>query len=111
MGCIQAQDFGAAKWAIGNRIKTITDSDIIRDFNEGNILRTHILRPTWHFIAPEDIRWVLKLTSGKVRTFNRSHHQKLRIDDSDLKKSKRIFEKELSGGKQLTRNELKGLLK
>ncbi len=111
MGCIQAQDFGAAKWAIGNRITAIGDSDIERDFNEGNILRTHILRPTWHFIAPEDIRWILKLTAGKVISSNRLYHQKLGIDDSDLKKSKRVFEKELSGGRQLTRNELNGLLK
>lgn len=110
MGCIQAQDFGAAKWAIGNRVKTITDSDIEREFNKGNILRIHILRPTWHFITPEDIRWVLKLTAGKVRSSNRTHHQKLGIVDSDLKKSKRVFEKELSGGRQLTRNELNGLL-
>ena len=110
MGCIQAQDFGAAKWAIGARIKGITHSEVESDYNEGNILRTHILRPTWHFVAREDIRWILKLTAGKVRTFCRNYYRRLGIEDADLKKSNKIFQKELKGGLQLTRTELKGFL-
>jgi hypothetical protein len=111
MGCIQAQDYGAAKWAIGNRIKGIADSDIESEFNNGKILRTHILRPTWHFIAPEDIRWILKLTAGKVRSFVQRYYTKMGVDERDLKLSKRIFEKALAGGNHLTRAVLRDLLK
>src|SRR4051812_26139488 len=70
LGCVQAQDFGAAKWAVGSRLKPTpdngnpaiwTDTGIQQAFNEGKILRTHVLRPTWHFVAPADIRWMLAL--------------------------------------------------
>jgi Winged helix DNA-binding domain len=110
MGCIQAQDYGAATWAIGNRIRKIGLSEIERDFNEGKILRTHILRPTWHFIAPEDIRWMLKLTAGKVRKFLSRYFKKNGVEEKDLKLSKKIFEKELAGGRVLTRPALREML-
>jgi hypothetical protein len=111
MGCIQAQDYGAAVWAIGNRITRIGYSDIERDFNKGRILRTHILRPTWHFIAPEDIRWMLKLTGGKVRRILQRYLKKTGVEEKDLKLSKKIFEKELAGSRWLTRSTLNEMLK
>ncbi len=111
MGCIQAQDFGGAKWAIGSRIKNITDADIEMDFNSGKILRTHILRPTWHFVTPADIGWMLKLTAPRIKTFCKVHHKKLGMDLTTLKRSKNIISKALTGGKYLTRNQLLQLLK
>jgi hypothetical protein len=111
MGCIQSQDYNAAKWSIGNRIKGITSAAIDRDFNEGRILRTHVLRPTWHFIAPDDIRWILNLTAAKIRAFLTPYYKKHGIDTKHLTASKKLFEKALTGGNQLTRTELAGLLK
>ena len=62
-GAVQAQDFSAAKWALGLRIKNSTDEDIEKAFNDGTILRIHVMRPTWHFVKPEDIRWMLESNS------------------------------------------------
>lgn len=67
LGAMQSQLYAMAKWAIGLRLPGITDADVENSFNEGAIIRTHVLRPTWHFIAPEDIRWMLKLTAPRVR--------------------------------------------
>jgi hypothetical protein len=111
MGCIQSQEFAAAKWAIGNRIKGVTDTDIEKLFNDGTILRTHVLRPTWHFVLPEDISWMLKLSAPKIKAFNKTLHRKLGIDDHSLTRSKHIITKALTGGKQLTREQLIVLLK
>jgi hypothetical protein len=111
MGCIQAQDYAGAKWAIGCRIKGIRDEEIENDFNKGKILRTHVLRPTWHFISPEDIHWMLKLTAPRVKAFCKSLHKKLDIDDKALRKSKAIITKALAGGRHLDRDEIKNLLK
>src|SRR3982074_3430492 len=58
---MQSQDYAGAKWAIGLR-SGATEAEIDRLFDEGAILRTHVLRPTWHFIVPDDIRWLLDLT-------------------------------------------------
>ena len=110
MGCIQAQDYPAAKWAIGNRIKGITDAAIESDFNAGHILRTHVLRPTWHFVSPDDIGWMLKLTAPKIKAMSKTWHKKLEIDSTVLNKSKKTIAAALTGGKQLTRDQLALLL-
>lgn len=111
MGCIQSQDYLAAKWAIGNRIKGITDAEIESDFNAGHILRTHVLRPTWHFVSPDDIGWMLKLTAPKIKAMSKTWHKKLEIDSAVLNKTQKIITAALTGGKQLTREQLALLLK
>lgn len=106
MGCIQSQEFAGAKWAIGNRLSGIADAEIENDFNAGKILRTHVLRPTWHFVSPRDIGWMLKLTAPKIKAMCKGIHKKLGIDDVVLKRSKNIITEALTGGRQLTRSQL-----
>src|SRR5205807_7354372 len=50
LGAIQAQEFQYAKWSIAQRTRGVLDADVQRAFEEGSILRTHVLRPTWHFV-------------------------------------------------------------
>lgn len=109
-GAVQSQDFAAAKWALALRTKSNTDADIEKAFNEGKILRTHVMRPTWHFVTPEDIPWLLALTAEKVKKFNGSYFRRSGYDHSIFTKSNRVIEKALTGGEQLTRNELKLIL-
>ena len=52
LGAMQAQEFAMAKWAIGLRLPGLIDADVEKAFNDGAILRTHLLRPTWHFVTP-----------------------------------------------------------
>src|SRR5688500_12871376 len=75
LGAMQAQDFPAAKWALGMRARGCGDADIEQAFNEGRILRTHALRPTWHFLAPADIRWILKLSAPRVHAANAYYYR------------------------------------
>jgi hypothetical protein len=110
MGCIQAQDFGMAKWAVGCRLQQATDPDIEKEFNEGRILRTHVLRPTWHFVCPEDIRWMLKLSAVKIKALTRPYHQQLGIDYAILRKSKQIITQALDQHHKLTRPQLTAIL-
>lgn len=105
-GAMQSQDFAAAKWALGLRSKNQTDETIEQAFNEGRILRTHIMRPTWHFVTPEDIRWILQLTTQRVQRFNGHYYRKSGLDKSVFEKSNAVIQKALNGGKQLTRAEL-----
>src|SRR5258708_5403164 len=64
---VQSQDYAGAKWALGQRSSGTTDADLDRLFDEGAILRTHLMRPTWHLVLPEDIGWLLALTGPRVR--------------------------------------------
>lgn len=110
LGAVQAQDFYAAKWALGLRIKDSTDRDIEKAFNEGEILRTHVMRPTWHFVTPENIRWMLELTAPRVKTALKSYNQKLKLDDDLFSKSNAVITKALQDHAYLTRQELKRIL-
>lgn len=88
MGCMQAQDFASAKWAVGCRLKSCTEAQVESAFNEGRILRTHVLRPTWHLVSPADIRWMLQLSGPKINALCKAHHQRIGIDRRMLLRSK-----------------------
>ena len=110
MNCMQAQDYGMAKWAIGCRLREMSHVSVEQDFNDGKILRTHVLRPTWHFVCPADIRWLLKLSAPRVKAMSRIYHQKLGIGHAILRQSKKIITKALSKHRRLTREELTSIL-
>ena len=110
-GAVQSQDFAGAKWALGQRLTNMTEAEIDRAYNEGKILRTHVMRPTWHFVAPEDIRWLLELTAPRVHTANAYQNRSLGIDSDLLRRSQAVLEKALEGEKYLTREELAQALK
>ena len=100
LGAVQAQDYNAAKWALGLRIQNSTDDTIEEAFASGEILRTHIMRPTWHFVTPADIRWLLNLTASRMRTASSYYCRKLELDDTVLKRGNRALAKALLGGKR-----------
>jgi hypothetical protein len=106
---MQAQDFFGAKWAIGQRMRRAFDVDIEAAFTDGRILRTHILRPTWHFVASDDIHWLLKLSAPRVHTANNHMYRQTKLDAKTFVKSHSILSKALSD-KYCTRNELKAEL-
>jgi len=106
LGAVQSQDYGAAKWALGMRLPTSTDASIEQAFNEGKFLRTHVMRPTWHFVAPEDIRWMLELTAPRVNMLAAYYYRQVELDDAVFQHCKGVIIKALEGGKHLTREEL-----
>jgi hypothetical protein len=110
LGAVQAQDYAAAKWALGLRMRRATDEIIEKSLNEGEILRTHVMRPTWHFVLPEDIRWMLELTAPQVKKLLASYNRKLGLDDKLFAKSNAAIAKALKGNSYLTRQELKKIL-
>lgn len=110
-GAVQAQEFHAAKWALALRMQTATNADLEDAFNRGEILRTHLLRPTWHFVTPEDIRWLLQLTAPGINRSCAAVYRNYELDPPLLKRSNRAITKALKNGKQLTRSELRAVLK
>lgn len=110
MAAVQAQDYMGAKWAVGQRVLGATDDTIEKMFADGKILRTHVLRPTWHFVSPADIRWMLKLTGPRVNLANSHYHRKLELDDAIFRRSNQVLVSALKGGKNLTRDVLRKVL-
>ena len=106
LGAVQSQDYGGAKWALGLRMKGATETAIDTAFNEGKILRTHLLRPTWHFVTPRDIRWMLELAGPRVHAANAFMYRQQGLDPATIRKSYSVMEYVLQGNKQLTRTEV-----
>lgn len=110
-GALQSQDYPGAKWALSQRLNFLPNEKIEQDFNKGMFLRTHVLRPTWHFVHSEDISWMLELTSQRVKAMMRSYNKALGLTEETFIKSQKIITNELKGRNYLTRSEIGELLK
>jgi hypothetical protein len=106
MGAMQAQDYYMMKWAVGLRIPLATDSAVEESLAKGEVLRTHLLRPTWHLVSATDLRWILELTAPQIKPFIRNWLKRLELDGSVIENGKAILEKALSGQNHLTREEI-----
>jgi len=105
-GAVQSQDYGAAKWALGQRIAGATESEIDSAFDDGTVLRTHVLRPTWHFVHPRDIRWMLALSGPRIMNGMPGRHRQLGLDTETFSRAFDVFAAALSGGRHRTRAQL-----
>jgi hypothetical protein len=111
LGAVQAQDYPAAKWAVGLRTPGQTDSAIHQAVCAGAILRTHVLRPTWHFVSPADTRWMLGLTAQRVKLALATYDRRLEINEAFLARVYPLLTAALEGGRQLTRAEVSAALR
>ena len=112
MGMVQAQEYGSAKWAVALRLRTLAAAPVEEALREGRILRMHIMRPTWHFIAAEDVRWMLHLSARRIRAANASFAKGngCGLDEGDYLRCSRLLERILGGGNHLTRQQIAGEL-
>ena len=108
---VQSQDFPGAKWALGQRVPSATSTSIQAEFDAGKILRTHVMRPTWHFVSPEDIRWLQRLTAPRVHALCAYQNRKEGLDTKTFTRALVAIEKALVGGRSRTRTELASELK
>ena len=106
MGAMQAQDHAMVKWAVGIRLPGATDGSVEAAIDNGDIIRTHVLRPTWHFVSAEDVRWMLALTAPHIRKGLTGRHRALGLTNSVLAKSRKVLEKTLRDRNHATREEL-----
>ncbi|GAB4024315.1 winged helix DNA-binding domain-containing protein [Spirosoma gilvum] len=106
MGAMQAQDANLIKWAIGVRLPGTTEKEVSAALDSGKLIRTHLLRPTWHVVAAEDIHWLLDLTAPHVKASIRSRLKDLEITSEVLTTCYTILEKVLLDNSYLTRSEL-----
>lgn len=110
LGAVQSQDYLGGKWGVSLRTPGATDADVERALTDGSIVRTHVLRPTWHFVAAEDLRWMLALTAPRVKSTMAPYDRHLELDEKLFGRSNEIIRKALAGGRHLTRQELRAEL-
>ena len=107
LGAVQAQEYEPATWALALRMTGDPICTEIRAaFDEGRILRTHVMRPTWHFVTPAAIRWLLELTGPHVQQTMTVYNRQLELDPRTMTKGVGVFERALRESQYLTRQEL-----
>ena len=106
MGMVQAQDYLAALWAIGLRTRSATESDVEKALAERSIVRTWPARGTLHFVAAQDVRWMLELLAPRVISGNAGRYRQLGLDEDTFSQSRKVVTKLLQGSNQMTRQGL-----
>ena len=106
LGAVQAQEYQPSKWALGLRLRGATDADVERAVTGGEILRTHVLRPTWHYVAAADLVWMQRLTGPRVQRAMEVYRRQLELDGATMRRATTVFERALRDRRHLTRPEL-----
>jgi hypothetical protein len=96
--------------SVGERASGVTDAALDALYAAGTILQTHVLRPTWHFVAPADIRWLLGLTRPRLHVGNAYMYRKLGLDEAVRARCVTLVAEALAAGNHRTRAELKAVL-
>ncbi len=107
---VQAQDYAGAKWSLGQRLDGVTDTDLDALFDRGELLRTHAMRPTWHLVLPEDLRWLLALTSPRVQAANRTRYRDLGLDEATRERGRETIRGAIADAGPLSRNAIGAVL-
>jgi hypothetical protein len=108
LGAVQAQEYGPALWSLGLRLRPTTAAAIDAAVDAGRLVRTHVLRPTWHFVRPQDLRWLLALTRDRVHAA--SGFRALDLDRAVLARCRRVIERAFRGHAALTRRAIAAAL-
>jgi hypothetical protein len=106
LGAIQAQDYNMAKWALGIRLPDSTEIIINNEIDSGSIIRTHLLRPTWHIVSSNDIYWIQELTAPHIKSSLKYRDKQLGLTDTIFRICNKLFEKTLRDRNHKTREEL-----
>jgi Winged helix DNA-binding domain len=106
LAAVQSQEYAHGFWSLGMRTRSATYIDVKDAYDEGRILRTHMLRTTWHFVTPEDIRWLLAATSPRVLVAFGNHFRGLGLDERSQQETGELVVQLLEGGAHLTRKEI-----
>ncbi|MBI4790878.1 MAG: AlkZ family DNA glycosylase [Chloroflexi bacterium] len=103
---VQAQDYLGALWAVGLRTRGATEKEIELALANRTIVRTWPMRGTLHFVAADDVRWMLDLLTPRVIAASASRYKQLELDQPTFLRSRKAIVHALQGGKQLEREEM-----
>jgi hypothetical protein len=106
MGAMQAQDYAMAKWAIGTRLLNATGASVEDAIDKGEVIRTHVMRPTWHFVTAEDIYWMLELTAPQIKSSMKSRHTGLELTKEVVAQGNKLIENVIAKEKNVTREQI-----
>jgi hypothetical protein len=106
MLAVQAQDFASASWALGVRTPGSTHTDVLDALARGEIVRSWPMRGTLHFVAAEDLGWMLSVSTERMLNSLTTRNRQLDLDERAFAEARALVEKTLAGGGSIGRDEL-----
>jgi len=64
---VQAENPSQSAWAVAARTAAPDAEDLNLLLASGSVIRTHVLRPTWHYVSADDVAWLINVTAPRVR--------------------------------------------
>lgn len=110
LGAVQAQDYPMACLALGIRLPGITLHEIEKAVEDTLLVRTHVMRPTWHLVPAADVRWMVAFSADRVRVAMRARDRELELDSKLIAKANDLLASALAGGCSLGREVIARLL-
>ncbi|MEJ5914696.1 winged helix DNA-binding domain-containing protein [Pseudokineococcus sp. 1T1Z-3] len=107
---VQSQDHLLALWSVARRVPGARLADVQLAMDDGALLRTHVLRPTWHTVVADDLPWLLALTADRVHTANGTPYRRHGLDEELLGRARRLLRRTLGDGASSTREEVSAAL-
>lgn len=103
---LQAQDFHSALTSVALRTTDRSRTDVQAALDAGEVVRSWPMRGTLHFVAAEDLSWMLELMTPRVLSAAASRRAQLSLDAADLERARDIAGEALAGGRRLSRAEV-----
>ena len=97
--CVQAQEHAFSRWSVAQRTQRPDEAAVLAAMADGDIVRTHILRPTWHYVRGDDLRWLQALTGPRVRSLSAGWYRNHGADDAFFLATRKVVEAELADGR------------
>ena len=109
---MQAQDHPYARWSVAQRMAGPAAANaraVDAAFDEGQFLRTHVLRPTWHYVEAKDLRWLMGVSGPRVDAGCARYFEQLGLDGRTLGRSNELIARSVADGPR-TRREIAAYL-
>lgn len=103
---MQAQDLPGAKWSVGLRASKSVLADVDAALAAGEFVRSWPMRGTLHFVAAEDLGWMLALTSARTQRGAAGRWRQLGLDSATFDRARDVVIDSLSGGRARSRTEV-----
>lgn len=103
---VQAENPSQSAWAVACRTRAPDATGLARLLDAGQVLRTHVLRPTWHYVRAADVGWLLDLTAPRVRRTTQLGLRNLGFDEAALEVLSTVVLETLAAAPDRTREQV-----
>ena len=106
MLAMQAQDYAGGLWSIGLRTASCDPQRIEAVHETGAFVRSWPMRGTLHFVAADDLPWMLSLTGQRMVRSAEGRRRQLELDQAQFDRAESIARERMADGATISRPEL-----